>query len=134
MNPFALMIQQLHGDARACLQAICSGHGRNLSEMEAAAGCGPMRSHLRRLIDLDLVLAHRGRWQATWLGWGVHNWSLQLLSAEPIEGAGLPELRAEENGDDVVPGCPVYRPVVGRPAYCWCGQLKDDHPRDTSAG
>ena len=127
MNQFAQILQQLHRDTRACLQAVCSGHRDSIAEIEAAAQAGPMQPHLQRLVDVGLVVLQDLSWKPTWSGHGVHNWNQQILWAESTGDTELPELRPGENGDQVVAGCEKYRPLYCTPGYCWCGMIRSDH-------
>ena len=128
MNSFAALLQNLPDEAtRACLQAVCLGRGSSLSQLEAAAQAGPLRPHLERLVDLDLVAFQEGQWRPTWSGRGVYNWHQQLSWADAIEDSRIPEPRPEENGDQVVAGCNDYRPFYGCPGYCWCGIIRSQH-------
>lgn len=127
MTPFADILEQLDTDAMACLQAVYLGHGGSLAELEAYARVGPLATSLLRLADLGLVALEDGCWMPTWLGRGVHNWRQQVLWADSTDDTDLPAPRPEENGDQVVPGCNVYRPLYSSPGYCWCGLFRSDH-------
>lgn len=126
MNVFANLVDQLRPDTLACLQAVCL-RNHSLTEIEASARAGPMEPHLKRLADLGLVVFEDGSWLPTWSGRGVNNWRQQVLFAESFGDTDLPEPRAEENGDQVVPGCSEYRPLFCSPGYCWCGHLRSEH-------
>ncbi len=126
MNVFAKLLEPLHRNTMACLQAVCL-RCQSLPEIEAWARAGPMEPHLKRLADLGLVTFEDSSWLPTWSGRGVHNWHQQVLFAESFGDTELPEPQLGENGDQVVPVCAQYRSLYCSPGYCWCGHLRSQH-------
>ena len=127
-NPFRPLLEKLPDPAtRECLSVVNNARGLTLREVERKVQAGPMEPHLQHLLSLGLVASDGQHWTVTWVGRGVYHWHQQLSWAEFSPEEAMPEPRAGENGDDLVPGCNQYRPVFASAGRCWCGKTRRDH-------